>query len=294
VDGPAGLVAGTRFNAPDVLDPVGGLLTWQRETLRVDLAILPAVIEAGPASGDEVIYAADAFLKFDDAGSRLGLLVLLVDTGGAPPAITGTGGPVVTFGGGLVLHSLVKGLSVSGEGYFQFGQAGTAVAASVEADGFAFQAAVDYAFEGGATVGVSFIYLSGDGTAGDNRAGNFMSFEDVGELLIVEDMLAGFDWDTNYYAARVRGQLPLSVLNAKDNLVLSLVYGFCRSAQPLGAAGALGHEIDVRARFDVTRQVAIHAAAGVLLGSDLLSQAGTPPGNDDFAFVLVIGADFRY
>lgn len=265
--------------APDVLDPVGAMLVYERDAIRLDIALLPAVLEAGRATDDESIYAVSGFYKFDDKGSRVGVMLGLF-------SVPGQEATIFDFGGGVVLNSLVQNLSLSAEVHVQFGE----VAANVDAGGIAFQLSGLYTFESGPAIGLIFTFLSGDDGTDATDEENFLSYEDIGDLAILEDMYYGIDWDTNYMAIKFHGSLPLSVGGGKNNLVLSAMLGIVTVVEDVGTEDALGQELDLRARYEVTKQFALHALLGFLFGSDI-QEATT---GEDSAILFALGVDLGF
>ncbi|HYF00124.1 MAG TPA: hypothetical protein VEJ18_14485 [Planctomycetota bacterium] len=292
-------------NAPEELAPVGGVFTYTREQLQVELVLLPAVIEQGPASADEALYAIDLYYKLDNARSRVGAIIALVampDPDFAGPAGGGGGTTVFTIGGGATLMGLVPNLELYGEIYFQFGD----VARDVDAGGFAFQLGGEYTLDpNGIRLGANLTWISGDDdtTVTDDTNDAFLSYENVNDLLIIESMYFGVDWDSNYFAVKFKGELPLDV-KAKGDLVLSVILGITRTAEDVEFGGgvsedALGNEIDFKARWAVTKQAALHAAIGLLFGSDVLEESFVPGGAnhddaDDSAILFVLGAELNF
>jgi hypothetical protein len=277
------------ISAPDVLDPVGALLVYERDAIRLDIALIPAVVEGGQATTDEAIYAVSFFYKFDDKGSRVGAMLAAIST---DELSVSTHATLIDFGGGVTLNGLVQNLSLSAEVHVQFGE----VAEDVDAAGIAFQLAGNYTLEGGIVLGVILTYLSGNDGTDATEETNYVSYEDIGDLAIIEDMYYGLDWDTNYLAIKIHGSLPLSVGGGKNNLVLSAILGICKTVEEVPAVGgddALGQELDVRARYEITKQVALHALLGFLFGSDILENA--PGGNgEDSAILFALGFDLGF
>lgn len=285
--------------APEELQPVGGVFTYKREALTLDVVLLPATIEGGPASADEALYAVDLFYGFDNRGSRVAAILAVVDLGDGG-GFSGSNGAVFTFGGGVLLNGLVPNLELYGEIYFQFGDAGELIAADedLSAGGFAFQVGGQYTLENGIWLGANITMRSGDDDA-DDEVENFMSYENVNDLLIIEDMYFGLDWDTNYFAIKFSAGIPLQV-RQKDDLWITAILGICRAQEDVQFAGSgedgLGNELDVRARWSVTKQVALHAAIALLFGSDILEEALDALGqeDDDSAILWTIGADLGF
>src|SRR5947209_3262496 len=71
---------GTPASVKDEREPVGLVLPYEREAIRLDAVVLPAIIEGGFNSADESIYALDFMYKLDSSGmkgSRLGAIIAL-------------------------------------------------------------------------------------------------------------------------------------------------------------------------------------------------------------------------
>jgi hypothetical protein len=85
------------------------------------------------------------------------------------------------------------------------------------------------------------------------------------------------------------------VAGGKNNLVLSAILGLAKLNEE-GAVGedALGTELDLRARYEITKQVALHALLGLLFGSDVLEVTGAPADADDSALLFAIGAELGF
>ncbi len=295
----------TRAGAPDELDPVGAVLTYTMAPLTVDVVILPAVIEWGSPGDDEALYAVDLWFDIDQIGkgSRVGGILAL----SAAP----TGGTsIFTLGGGAVIKEIIPGLEVYGEAYFQFGKAGdnelpAPLNEDIKAAGVAFQAGARFDFGGDLNpwLGANITMISGDGDddADDDTVDSFLSYENVNDLLILEDMYFGLDWDTNYFALKFSGGLAMSVAGGNKNLELSAALGICRTMEDVQFAAntenALGTEIDAKLRFALTKQVVLNAAVAVLVGSDVMEQSmggGAYDDSDDSAMLYTAGAELRF
>ncbi len=300
-------------NTPENLQPVGGVLSYVRDALTFELILLPAVIEAGPASVDEALYAADFWYRLDTKGSRVGAILAVVTFEEGPIVLGAPAGPgggntaVMTLGGGATLKGFVEGLELFGEVYFQFGDAGKnqADGDDVDAGGLAFQVGAEYMLQMGLRLGGSITMISGDDdTVGtDDDVDTFLSYENMNDLMIIEDMYFGFDWDSNYFAFKAWGEYPLSVGGGKDNLILSAILGVTRTNEDVefGAGvseDALGNEFDVKARWLLNKQVSFHAGAAILVGSDVLEESfpggSNDPDADDSATLFVVGTDVQF
>jgi hypothetical protein len=305
---------GTRTGAPDELDPVGVVLTYSRDALTLDFVLLPAVIEGGNPSADEGLAAVDFWYNLDSVGkgSRVGAILALMsfgDVGAGVGSLSGSHSAVFTLGGGVDLKLMNGQLEVYGEIYLQFGDAGKIRGAATDSDldagGMAFNAGAVYSFGGEMNpwVGASLTLISGDGdTVGgtDDTVDNFLAYDNVSDLIIIEDMYFGFDWDTNYFAIKFSGGLSLSV-GAKNNFGLEAILGITRTNEDVQFAtsseDALGTEFDVKAKWHVSKQATLQAAVGLLFGSDVLEEGMGGSANsdsDDSAMLYTIGADLRF
>ncbi|MFN3485024.1 MAG: hypothetical protein ACK44W_06030, partial [Planctomycetota bacterium] len=231
--------------------------------------------------------------------------ILALSSFGDSGAISGSDTSVFTLGGGVTLRNLVPNLELYGEIYFQFGNAGTTVTTGLDAAGIAFQIGAHYQLEGDLApwVAANITWISGDGddSPTDDEVGNFLSYENVNDLAILEDMYLGFDWDTNYVAIKVSGGVTLSVAGGKDNLELSAIVGFCRAHEDVqfasGGEDALGNEIDVKARWILNKQAAITALFAYLAGSDVLEESmggSSNPDSEDNAMLYTLGVDLKF
>jgi hypothetical protein len=256
------------------------------------------VVEGGEPQQDEALYAVDFFYNLDDKGSRVGAILALSSFASSDTS-------VFTLGGGATLRNLVPNLELYGEIYFQFGNAGTIGGTSLDAGGFAFQIGAQYQLPGEMApwVGANITWISGDGDDNptDDEVGNFLSYENINDLLILEDMYFGYDWDANYFAIKLSGGLALSVGGGKNNLELSAILGITRTVEDVqftsGGEDRLGNEIDVKARWILTKQASLHAAIALLFGSDVVEQSMEDSGfsgADDSTILYMLGADLRF
>ena len=82
--------------------------------------------------------------------------------------------------------------------------------------------------------GLGFHWVSGDDDPADDRVGNFLSYESVNDLLVLEDPVAGLDLDTNYFSLKLKGGVSFTIgSGAKNNLELSLLVGINRLVEDL-------------------------------------------------------------
>lgn len=296
------------------LEPIGLHLSYSSGQLLVELVALPVVDEGGPVSQDEALYAVNLWYNLEQQvgkGSRIGAILALsnLDAPGPTAGATGSNTQVVTFGAGANLV-FQGGIEVFAEGYLQSGSAGrdkTAAQVEFDAAGSAFQIGGRYtaAGENKLWVEVSFILYSGDDDATDEEVNSFMSYENINDFIIIEDMNFGLDVDTNYSAFKVMGGLSFGVAGGKDNLELQAGVGFftttedvVMSASPAGTEDdALGTEIDVKVKYHLSKQARLNLNFGVLTGSDILEEMGggnTVDGTDDSTWLLSLGFDVNW
>ena len=307
-----------RANAPAEQYPVGGVVTYKRQDLQVDLVLLPGVIEQGTPCQDENLYALDVWYNLDQVGkgSRVGLIGAIHGTGPVDPVIDSTQNHChfYTLGGGVVLKNPgnMEGLEFYGEVYKQFGKVAESVGGpggdeDIDAKGLAFQIGAEYRFGDQLPlwVGVNYTYVSGDGDDDptDTDANKFYSYENVSDLLIVEDMYFGLDIDANYTALKFSGGAALSVGSGKNNLELSAIVGLCKMQEKVTGAPAtesednLGTEIDVRARWHLSKQASLTAAVAFLTGSDVMEAAMGGSAVDDAedkCSLYTVGLDVKF
>jgi hypothetical protein len=275
------------------LEPVGMHLNYASGAWQMNLVLLPVVGEAGPVAGDEALYALDFWYNLDEQvgkGSRFGAILALHN-------IPGSGSEMFTVGAGA---NLVFGqLAVFAEGYLQRGE----VVRDLDAEGHALSIGGRYmvSAESATWLEASFTLLSGDDD-GDEESGNFVSYESVNDFLIVEDMYFGLDIDTNLTAIKIMGGTAFGVAGGNNNLELAIGLGFFTMTEEVVDTNgddedALGTEIDVKTRYNLSKQVALLLNFAILTGSDILEQMGGGDGNDtadDSAWLLSFGFDARY
>lgn len=300
------ILAGT----PDELEPVGATIAYTRSNLLLELVLLPAAIEGGQPDADETLYALDAWFRFDERGSKAGMIVAVTTLRSAPAL--NTHAQIWTIGGGADVKLMDGALEVYAEAYFQFGKSGEAGGSDAEAEGWALQAGAQYALASPALrFGLNFTWISGDGDTAlgaDDKTGRFASYENVRDLMILEDPYFGFDWDSNYLALKVMAGATLSVAGGKDNLDLVLMAGLARAAEPIAftagkAAGrtedVLGNEIDLRISWSLNKQASFGLGVAYLFGSDILensmSAAGAPDARaEDSTLLYTLGLNLRF
>ena len=291
----------------DNLSPTGMHAVYAKETLSAGLFLLPAVIEGGSAKADESAYGLWFMTHVPSlgSGSRLGALICVA--GGNEG--TGSDSSLFTLGVGGDLRGWVPGLELYGEFYRQFGNVGSIAGETLHAGGWALQAGGEYHLPDGGInpwFGLNLTFFSGDSdqSAGDTRVDAFLSYENVNDLMILEDQFFGMDIDTNYWAVKPQAGCALTVGSGalKNNLALSLSMGFAKCAKSIdfGAAGKkddLGFEMDLKCAYSLSKQATVKLGAGALFGSDVLEQSLGGSGDPDAskrAFVWSLGVDARF
>jgi len=261
------------------LEPAGGWLRYGREKLVLDLVALPAVIEGGSPHSDEAFYAVDLLYKIDDKDSRFGLIASATsDPGGRSH--------IYTYGGGFDWRG-TGGFDVYAEIYFQNGwNSPGGLAPDLKVGAYAGQVGVEYMVptDSKSWIGVNLTYFSGDDVAnGSSRA--FTSYENIHDLLILEDMYLGFDWDSNYRAIKIAGGFATNA-GGKGNLKFSAILGLCQTAKAVQFSAIstpenthkLGNEADVKVDWEFSKQLTVNAGVGYLFGSEVLEDSLGGPG----------------
>lgn len=279
-------------------EPVGFWLRYNREKIVLDLVALPAVIEGGSTNNDEALYALDLLYKLDEKGSRAGFIVSAVSSPGGSSVI-------YTYGGGVDWRGTTN-LDVYGEVYYQTGRNNTGgISPTLDVAAYAYQVGAEYSIPGDAQgwVGANLTYYSGDSEA-NGKSSSFTSYEHVHDLLILEDMYFGYDWDSNYRAIKVMGGFSMNAAG-KANLHFSAVVGICNTARNVQFTSIpvpentrkLGNEVDLKAAWDFSKQLTISAAVAYLFGSEVLENSlGGPsaPGASKSTVLFTFGTDLRF
>jgi hypothetical protein len=299
----------------DELQTMGVVLTYTSGSIMVDLVLLPGIVEGGRPNGDEALYALDLIYNLDNQvskGSRVGVIAALHSFQTSDAAVANDHSRVYTVGGGGSLRFMDGALEVYAEGYAQFGEVAqaeaTAAGDDVDAAGTAFQVGLEWRHQVGNPMpiwlGANFTLISGDGddaASADNEAERFSAYESVSDLMIIEDQYYGYDWDSNMQIIKLNGGLALSVGGGKDNLEISVIAGFAKSAEDVatatGGEDAIGNEFDIKIRWLVSKQASITLAYAMLTGSDILEEAmggAAGPQSEDNAYLWSIGANLRF
>lgn len=296
---------------------VGATISYVVGGIKIELVVIPAHEERGSLQQDDSTYAFDIWVPFESLGpgSRAGFIVAVHDTPtdtfdaatGTPIAGANEHTKVYTVGGGTSLKVL-QGLEVFGEGYFNFGKAGELNNnTNVKAKGRAFQGGVEWRHTLGNPMPIwfnfTYFYLSGEDSTNpaNDEAGKFASFENVNDLMILEDRYFGFDWDSNYTGFKIKGGTKVSVA-AENDLDITLIVGITKTSEDLnGPAGTtidkLGNEVDVRLNWSLNKQFQLRFSGAYLFGSDIL-EAGLTIGGasspEDKAWIWVMGFDLSF
>ncbi len=289
--GPGG--GGTFLGLSDELQPAGVHAAYSKDSFSAGLVLLPAIIEGGAQSADEAAYALWAMYALDSIGkgSRIGAIVALDQFAGGNTA-------VYTIGLGGDLQGLLEGLEIYAEIYFQFGDALRGTAGDIDSRAWAMQVGAEYRLLSNVWFALNFKYLTGDDDVTDDRNATFLSYENVNDTLILEDQYFGLDLDTNYWTiqAAVGAAFTIGSGSLQNNLEVSARFALCYlTEQVLTFDGSgtddIGHEIDLRARVLVSKQVSFHTGFGFLFGSDVLRDVSAG-GSDDFgrtAYLWTLG-----
>lgn len=290
-DGPGSLAA--RAVDKQEFEPIGGWLRFERDKLALDLVALPTVLEGGAASNDESLYALDVLYTIDSSGSRFGFILALVNDPGEHST-------VLTYGGGVDWKGITN-LDAYVEFYFQNGH--NNAPAPLRVGGYCFQVGAQYALPGSVKpwVGANVTYYSGDGSStADRKSSGFNSYENVNDLLILEDMYLGYDWDSNYRAFKISGGVELATISEADLKIWTMI-GIAHTAKGVqfaaGVTRKLGNEVDLRVDWGLTKQMAVNLGFGFLFGSKVLEQSMGGPGAKDssrHALLFTLGTDLKF
>ena len=280
--------------------PVGIHLNYKSGSISIDLVALPMITEGGEPNGDESLYAVDFWYDLTESmgkGSRIGAILAVSHV---DPALTGgtNDSKFITGGVGANL-AFSGGFEVYGEVYFQTGS----INENLDADGLAFQIGGRWTGEDGKFwVELNFTMLSGDdSTDGDNSY--FVSYENINDFVIIEDMYFGLDVDSNYTAIKIMGGLLLDLGAGKKNLELQLNIGFFSTTEDVVSTGGaqedgLGTEVDVKAKYHLNKQAALVLNLGVLTSSDILEGMTTftvgAASADDATWLASLGFDLTF
>jgi hypothetical protein len=298
---------------PNELQPVGVVFAYDRDAWHFDIVLLPAVIEGGPPSADEALYAIDVLYALDNRGSRLGFIVALsaFESNTAPPPVLDQETSMFTVGAGAVLKGLISGVELYGEVYLQRGNAGQIDFGgnidTLKAEGHAFQLGLHWNHEVANPMpiwaGANVTSYSGDDddlADQDTKVGRFAGYEGVNDLLIIENMYYGFDIDSNITVLKFNAGLRTTVRTEND-LEIEVWLGLAQQteATQFGTEeeDAIGNEVDLKLRWVFTKQFMLKLDVGLLFGADLLEESlrqTAPDQADDSAWLWVLGFDVKW
>jgi hypothetical protein len=266
------------------LEPVGMVVNYKSGALSLDFVILPMIQEGFEPTEDEALYGVDFWYDLGESmgkGSRIGAIVTVSNVPGHESKFITAGlGANLAFSGGLEIY---------GEGYIQSG----AINDAQDAVGHALQIGGRWTGQdGGVWVELNFTLISGE-DGGDADHDNFLSYENVNDLLIVEDMYFGFDIDTNYTAVKILAGVLLDGGAGKKNIELALAVGFVTMTEedPTGDDG-IGTEVDVKAKYHLSKQASLSLNVGVLTSSDFLEAVSVDA--DDATWLASFGFELGF
>lgn len=287
------------------LQPTGLVVHHRRDELTFDLIALPAIAEAGDTdiSNDEAAFGGAFALDLSGSeglneGSRIAGIVLLSNTVGDADTTTaglqadGRESAYWTIGGGADLE-LEGGLSLFGEAYFQVGDAYRNDGEVLDARAYAFQLGVRKELDPEARAWVmgKVTCFSGDDDAGDDEENNFLSYEQIEDLLIVEHQCVGINLRSNYLALKGSGGFTTTALGPAP-VTLTGTVAYVRMMEDVVSGtdeeNVMGVEVDGIAMFSLNRQTHLILAGGYLTGSDVL-EIITADGVDD-TWMITLGA----
>ncbi|MDX1450865.1 MAG: hypothetical protein R3246_17575, partial [Acidimicrobiia bacterium] len=298
---------------PDENEPVGAVATYTTGNWIIDLVLLPALIEGGPRHSDQSLYAIDVMHDLAEAlgmPGRAGVIIAANNTDtNRGAAINEVHARIFTIGGGTSIM-VTEGIEIYGEVYLQTGKAAEdATGGDIDAAGQAYQFGLEWNHTVGNPMpiraGFNYFYISGDGdtSATDDEANRFAAYENVNQLMIMENQYLGFDWDSNYTGFKLMGGTAFTVMEEND-LDVELVVGFLRTAEDvvLGTQSedALGTEVDLKFNWSLNDQFSLQFALAFLTGSDVLELAmdggvpGSNPNSSDSADMYVLGFDMAF
>lgn len=299
---------------------IGATFSYTVGGFVVHFVALPAHEERGSLSQDDSTYALDVWIPMDSLapGSRAGLIVAVHNTptdtfdsvAGGPLGNQNEHTKVYTVGGGTSIK-VIPSIEVFVEGYFNAGKAGELDnGTTVKAKGKAFQGGVEWHYLVGNPMpfwaNFTYFYLSGEDSTdpANDEAGKFASFENVNDLMILEDRFFGFDWDSNYTGFKISGGTKFSVVQEND-LEVNVIVGITKTVEKVSSNPAtpadldkLGNEFDLRLNWSINKQFVLRLSAGFLFGSEVLeggmSVNNTNPDTEDSARIFVFGFDLTF
>ncbi len=259
----------------------GARVTWNvaRKSLLFVDAFFFTTLEGSTLRADERFYGINADLLIpltEERPSLVNVILAGIDN-------DRTGSQIWTAGLGLDFSPMTpENLDIYLEAYGQWGRYADTPDHGVHQRAFAGRIGAKVplplplkpALEG------SVWLLSGDhGNPGDRTNRDFVSYENINETLVVENALYGLDIDSNYFSPRLKATATAKVLNP-DDLHFELLYAWFRFYREPDYAGGpvrrdpgrnLGHEIDLRVKFDFSEHASFSIFAGALLDSQWLA-----------------------
>jgi opacity protein-like surface antigen len=266
---------------------------YQRDAITLNVALLPVVGGAGEASvGDRLsVYTAMFWYNLDSVGkgSRLGVIAAIF--GGGLPGGSADETSAFTIGAGVDLLGLVNNLEIFFEVYGNFGD----LQDQVGSGGIGLNVGAKYNFESDSKpwVELKITFLSGeDGT--DQDVDNYLSMENVGDLMILESNIYGVDWDTNMLAIKILGGVSFTAGATPNALSLRVAIGIVSAVDDdtLGSNDGVGNEVDIKLNYAYSKAANLFVALGALFGSDMLE--GISSENEDGSFMMTLGGNWKW
>jgi hypothetical protein len=152
-------------------------------------------------------------------------------------------------------------------------------------------------------IDVSYTFRTGDENLTDGKHQNFLSYEDVDDLAIIEGNDLGLDVDTNYWAFKTAGGLHFATVGGhSDNVSLSGILGFAGFDEDIprspfvapggGKEEGLGAELDIKVGYAYNDALSFNALLGILMSADAL-KAFTVDDDDD-AWLFNAGMNLKF
>lgn len=293
---------GSGFGNLDYNQVAGAVMWYNRDAAHFALALLPAIIEGGPASNDEAAYAVTFYYDLESVGkgSRLGAILAvhtLQDL--VPAAAGGSTSQIITIGGGASLKGLggMEGLEVFGEFYVQSGDIGS----NGDAGGTAFQLGGHYDLQGDSApwVELQFVMLSGDDDLADSDIDSFLCYDNVNDFLIIESNVFGINLNTNMTAIKIMGGVSFTAgAGEKNNVSLTGRLGIFTATEDITVGGTIGDTDEIGTEFDVqlayafSRAVSMDVNLAFLFGSEVLE--GSTAEAEDSTSLFSIGINGKF
>lgn len=275
----------------------------------IDLVVFQTKSPRGGSANRETFYAVNLDAVFEGLKNRPGLFTAIVSQ------IVNSESRLRVVDVGLGTDILLRPRKAEAEMYAefhrQFGRYGRVDGRRVDHRAYGY-------FVGGAyrwtkvklrpKIDLSFWYLSGDdGETRGRRVRNrdFVSYEDVDSLLLVEDNHWGLDIDSNYWGPKLRAGIETS-LRRKRDLEVDLVLGTMWLARKPEEAGLvvgqpkrslgrkLGHEVDLVVRHAVTDSLDLRVGAAGLFSANFLESRDGFNASDNAMALLFLEVTLRF